>query len=74
LFFLFINILEFFIGSGTAKAFLVMPLVLPLADMLLVSRQSITSLLFSCGWFLQHILSDKRRYDSGNWSCQCILR
>jgi len=42
LFFLFIIILEFFIGSGTAKAFLVMPLVLPLADMLLVSRQSIT--------------------------------
>jgi uncharacterized ion transporter superfamily protein YfcC len=41
LFFLFIIILEFFIGSGTAKAFLVMPLVLPLADMLLVTRQSI---------------------------------
>ncbi len=41
LFFLFVIILEFFIGSGTAKAFLVMPLVLPLSDLLLVTRQSI---------------------------------
>lgn len=40
--FVFIVILEFFIGSGTAKAFLVMPLVLPLADMVGVSAQSVT--------------------------------
>ncbi|MCL2507984.1 MAG: AbgT family transporter [Oscillospiraceae bacterium] len=39
--FLFVLALEFFIGSGTAKAFLIMPLVLPLVDMVGVSRQSI---------------------------------
>ncbi len=33
--------LEFFIGSGTAKAFLIMPIILPLADMLDVTRQSV---------------------------------
>lgn len=40
--FLFIVILEFFVGSGTTKAFLVMPIVLPLADMVNVTRQSVT--------------------------------
>ncbi len=40
--FVFIVILEFFIGSGTAKAFLIMPIVLPLADMVNVSRQTVT--------------------------------
>lgn len=40
--FVFIVILEFFIGSGTAKAFLIMPLVLPLAEMVGVSAQSVT--------------------------------
>lgn len=40
--FAFIVILEFFVGSGTAKAFLVMPIVLPLADMVGVSEQSVT--------------------------------
>ncbi len=40
--FIFIVILEFFIGSGTAKAFLIMPLVLPLAEMVGVSAQSVT--------------------------------
>ncbi len=40
--FAFIVVLEFFIGSGTAKAFLIMPIVLPLADMVEVSRQSVT--------------------------------
>ena len=39
--FAFIVLLEFFIGSGTAKAFLVMPIVLPLADMVRVTRQSV---------------------------------
>ena len=33
--------MEFFIGSGTAKAFLIMPLVLPLADMVHITRQCI---------------------------------
>lgn len=33
--------LEFFIGSGTAKAFLLMPLILPLVKMLNISDQSI---------------------------------
>ena len=40
--FLFIVILEFFVGSGTAKAFLVMPIVLPLAKMVGVTGQSVT--------------------------------
>ncbi|MCQ2484995.1 MAG: AbgT family transporter [Clostridia bacterium] len=34
-------IIEFFIGSGTAKAFLLMPLILPLAKMLHITDQSI---------------------------------
>ena len=38
---LFVIGMEFFIGSGTAKAFLIMPLVLPLADMVGITRQSI---------------------------------
>lgn len=38
---LVVLILEFFIGSGTAKAFLIMPLVLPLADMVHITRQSV---------------------------------
>ncbi len=40
--FVFIVVLEFFVGSGTAKAFLIMPIVLPLADMVDVTRQSVT--------------------------------
>ena len=38
-----IALLEFFIGSGTAKAFLVMPLMAPLADLIGVTRQSIVT-------------------------------
>ena len=39
--FLFVVALEFIVGSGTAKAFLIMPIVLPLADLLGLTRQSI---------------------------------
>lgn len=39
--FLLVAVLEFFIGSGTAKAFLIMPILLPLADLLNLTRQSI---------------------------------
>ena len=39
--FAFIVVLEFFVGSGTAKAFLIMPIVLPLADMVGVTYQSV---------------------------------
>ncbi len=46
--FVFIVILEFFVGSGTAKAFLIMPVVLPLADMVGVTRQSV-ALAFCLG-------------------------
>lgn len=38
-----IAILEFFIGSGTAKAFLIIPLIAPLADLVSVTRQSIVT-------------------------------
>lgn len=41
LIFVFIAILEFFIGSGTAKAFLVMPLVIPLAHLIGISSNSV---------------------------------
>ncbi len=41
LIFIFIAVLEFFIGSGTAKAFLVMPLVLPLSHLIGLSSNSV---------------------------------
>lgn len=41
LLFVFIALLEFFIGSGTAKAFLVMPLVIPLAHLIGISSNSV---------------------------------
>lgn len=41
LIFVFIALLEFFIGSGTAKAFLVMPLVIPLAHLIGISSNSV---------------------------------
>ncbi|MDR1927266.1 MAG: AbgT family transporter [Oscillospiraceae bacterium] len=47
--------LEFFIGSGSAKAFLIMPILLPLADMLAVTRQSVT-IAFSLGDGICNIL------------------
>lgn len=40
LMFVFIALLEFFIGSGTAKAFLIVPLMAILCDLLGVTRQS----------------------------------
>ena len=40
LMYVFILFLELFIGGSTAKAFLVMPLLIPLADMLGITRQS----------------------------------
>jgi uncharacterized ion transporter superfamily protein YfcC len=46
--FLFVVALEFIVGSGTAKAFLIMPIVLPLADLLGLTRQSIV-LAFTMG-------------------------
>lgn len=39
--FLVICIFEFFIGSGSAKAFLLMPILLPLVDMLSIGRQNL---------------------------------
>ncbi|MBP7401012.1 MAG: YfcC family protein [Clostridia bacterium] len=41
LMYLFILVLELFVGSSTAKAFLVMPLLVPLADLLGVTRQTV---------------------------------
>lgn len=41
LIFAFIALLEFFIGSGTAKAFLVMPLVIPLAHLIGISSNTV---------------------------------
>lgn len=40
LMFTFIAVLEFFVGSGTAKAFLIVPLMSMLCDLLSVTRQS----------------------------------
>ncbi len=42
LIFVFIALLEIFIGSGTAKAFLVMPLVIPLAHLIGISSNTVT--------------------------------
>ncbi len=39
--FAFVALLEFFIGSGTAKAFLIMPIVAPLAQLVGVSGNSL---------------------------------
>lgn len=41
LIFFVICIFEFFIGSGSAKAFLLMPILLPLADMIGIGRQNL---------------------------------
>ncbi len=41
--FAFIFILEFFLGSSTAKAFLVMPILVPLSDMIGITRQSLVT-------------------------------
>lgn len=38
-----IALLEFFIGSGTAKAFLIMPIVAPLSDLVGITRQSVVT-------------------------------
>ncbi len=39
--FLVICVFEFFIGSGSAKAFLLMPILLPLVDMIGIGRQNL---------------------------------
>ncbi len=39
--FIVISVFEFFIGSGSAKAFLLMPILLPLVDMLSIGRQNL---------------------------------
>jgi uncharacterized ion transporter superfamily protein YfcC len=44
--YLLILVLDFFIGSGSAKAFLVMPIVLPLTDIIGITRQ--TTILAFC--------------------------
>lgn len=41
LLFAFVVVLEFFIGSGTAKAFLIMPIVAPLAQLVGISGNSV---------------------------------
>ena len=43
--------IEFFIGSGSAKAFLMMPILLPLADLVGVTRQvAVTAYCFGDGF------------------------
>ena len=44
-------VIEFFIGSGSAKAFLMMPILLPLADLVGVTRQvTVTAYCFGDGF------------------------
>lgn len=44
-------VIEFFIGSGSAKAFLLMPILVPLADLIGITRQSvITAFCFGDGF------------------------
>jgi uncharacterized ion transporter superfamily protein YfcC len=40
LIYIFVFLMDFFIGSGSAKAFLVMPIVAPLADLVGITRQT----------------------------------
>jgi uncharacterized ion transporter superfamily protein YfcC len=43
--------IEFFIGSGSAKAFLMMPILLPLADLVGITRQiTVTAYCFGDGF------------------------
>jgi uncharacterized ion transporter superfamily protein YfcC len=44
--YLLILFMDFFIGSGSAKAFLIMPIVIPLTDMIGITRQ--TAVLAFC--------------------------
>lgn len=47
----FVLLLQFFIGSATAKAFLIMPLVLPLVDLVGLTRQTaVQAFLFGDGF------------------------
>ncbi|QVK18178.1 YfcC family protein [Mycoplasmatota bacterium] len=49
--YLVVFILNFFIGSGSAKAFLVMPLIVPIMDMMKISRQmSVLAFQFGDGF------------------------
>ena len=48
LIYLLVLIMNFFIGSGSAKAFLIMPIVIPLADLIGINRQ-IAVLAFAFG-------------------------
>lgn len=49
--YLVVFILNFFIGSGSAKAFLVMPLIVPIMDMMNISRQmSVLAFQFGDGF------------------------
>ena len=53
--FAFVVVLEFFIGSGTAKAFLIMPIVAPLAQLVGISGNSVV-LTFCMGDGFTNIL------------------
>lgn len=53
--FLLVLVLNFFIGSGSAKAFLLMPIIVPLADLLTINRQ-IMVLAFQFGDGFSNIL------------------
>ncbi len=49
--YLVVFVLNFFIGSGSAKAFLIMPLIVPIMDMMNISRQmSILAFQFGDGF------------------------
>ena len=54
-----ILLLELFVGSSSAKAFLVMPLIAPLSDLVGITRQTSVLAFGFGGRFFQHDLSDK---------------
>ena len=55
--------IEFLIASGSAKAFLMMPIICPLADIIGVTRQTAVLALLLRRWFLQPGLSHQPRPD-----------
>ena len=58
--FLFVVTLEFIVGSGTAKAFLIMPIVLPLADLLGTDKAVDSPRVHNGRRLLQYSLSHER--------------
>lgn len=72
--FLFVVTLEFIVGSGTAKAFLIMPIVLPLADLLGTDKAVDSPRVHNGRRLLQYSLSHERNNGHRHRHGRHILR